>query len=177
MHPSIPAAKNHPTPPPSRGYYVAFTRLVSPGEGGGAFANFALPGGHAFTNPGVIPKLLTRMQFPIRLTTQRILLEKQAHWLICQGPEKLKRVFKACSRFHACFFPLHIKSESHGEIGSYQDVNQRFLDKLKLNQISVDIIWRKFFHIYKTIRIATRQVSTKRLVLYFNDFRIKQVRY
>ena len=140
MHPSIPAAKNHPTPPPppSRGYYVAFTRLVSPGKGGGAFANFA-PGGRAFTNPGVIPKLLTRMQFPIRLTTQRILLEKQAHWLICQGPEKLKRVFKA-SRFHACFFPLHIKSESHGEIGSDQDVNQRFLDNLKLNQISVDII-------------------------------------
>ena len=115
--------------------------------------------------------------FLFRLTTQRILLEKQAHWLICQGPEKLKRVLKVCSRFHACFFPRHIKSESHGEIGSYQDVNQRFLDKLKLNQISVDITWRKFFHIYKTIRIAARQVSTKRLVLYFNDFRIKQVRY
>ena len=124
---------------PLPGLLRGITRLVSPG-GVGAFANFARPGGWAFTNPGVIPKLLTRMQFPIRLTTQRILLEKQAHWLICQGPEKFKRVFKACSRFHACFFPLHIKSESHGEIGSYQDVNQRFLDKLKLNQISVDII-------------------------------------
>ena len=145
MHTSIPAAPTAPPLPPSPpppGYCVAFARLVSPGGGGGggAFANFALPGCRAFTNPGVIPKLLTRMQFPIRLTTQRILLEKQAHWLICQGPEKLKRVYKACSRFHAYFFPRHIESESHGEIGSYQDVNQRFLDKLKLNQISVDII-------------------------------------
>ena len=157
MHPSIPAAPTAPPPPHPPGYCVAFARLVSPGEGGWAIW-------HA-------------CNFLFRLTTQRILLEKQAHWLICQGPEKLKRVLKACSRFHACFFPLHIKSESHGEIGSYQDVNQRFLDKLKLNQISVDIIWRKFFHIYKPIRIATRQVSTKRLVLYFNDFRIKQVRY
>ena len=140
MHPSIPAAPTPPPPPPPGATVWHLPALSVPGGGGGAFANFALPGGRAFTNPGVITKFLTRMQFPIRLTTQRILLEKQAHWLICQGPEKLKRVFKACSRFHACFFPLHIKSESHGEIGSYQDVNQRFLDKLKLNQISVDII-------------------------------------
>ena len=48
-------------------------------------------------------------------------------------------------------FSLLIKPESHGEIGSYQDVNQRFLGKLKLNQISVDIIWRTFFHIYKIL--------------------------
>ena len=137
---SVNSSCTHPTPPPSRGYCVAFTRLVSPGGRGWGICKFCSARGPAFTNPGVIPKLLTRMQFPIRLTTQRILLEKQAHWLICQGPEKLKRVFKACSRFHACFFPLHIKSESHGEIGSYQYVNQRFLDKLKLNQISVDII-------------------------------------
>ena len=154
---SVNSSCTHRPPPHPPGYCVAFARLVSPGGGGWAIW-------HA-------------CNFLFRLTTQRILLEKQAHWLICQGPEKLKRVLKVCSRFHACFFPRHIKSESHGEIGSYQDVNQRFLDKLKLNQISVDIIWRKFFHIYKTIRIATRQVSTKRLVLYFNDFRIKQVRY
>ena len=37
MHHSIPPA---PSPPP--GYCGAFARLVSPG--GGAFANFALPG-------------------------------------------------------------------------------------------------------------------------------------
>ena len=32
------------------------------------------------------------------------------------------------------------------------DANQRFIVKLKLNQISVDIIWRSSFHIYKTIQ-------------------------
>ena len=144
MHTSIPAAPTAPplppSPPPRATAWHLPALSVLGGGGGGAFANFALPGCRTFTNPGVIPKLLTRMQFPIRLTTQRILLEKQAHWLICQGPEKLKRVYKACSRFHAYFFPRHIESESHGEIGSYQDVNQRFLDKLKLNQISADII-------------------------------------
>ena len=61
------------------------------------------------------------------ITTQRILLEKQAYWLNFQGQEKLKRIVKTCSRFYACIFLLLIKPESHVEIGSYQDVNQRFL--------------------------------------------------
>ena len=61
MHQSIPAA---PSPPPP-GYCGAFARLVSPG--GGAFANFAVPWSRAFANPGAIPELLTRTQFPIRI--------------------------------------------------------------------------------------------------------------
>ena len=61
MHQSIPAA---PSPPP-QGYCGAFARLVGPG--GGAFANFAVPGSQAFANPGAIPELLTRTQFPIRI--------------------------------------------------------------------------------------------------------------
>ena len=60
MHQSIPPA---PSTPP--GYCGAFACLVSPG--GGAIANFALPGGRAFANPRAIPELLTRMQFPIRI--------------------------------------------------------------------------------------------------------------
>ena len=63
MHQSNPAAPSPAPPPP--GYCWAFARLVS--LGGGAFANFALPGGRAFANPGAIPKLLTRTQFPIRI--------------------------------------------------------------------------------------------------------------
>ena len=59
MHQSIPAA---PSTPP--GYCGAFARLVSPE--GGAFANFELPGGRAFPNPGAIPDLLTRTRFAIR---------------------------------------------------------------------------------------------------------------
>ena len=67
MHQSIPAAPRPPPPPPPppRGYCRAFARIVSPG--GGAFANFALPGDWAFANPGVIPKLFTSTQFPIRI--------------------------------------------------------------------------------------------------------------
>ena len=52
-------------------------------------------------------------------TTQRILLEKQADWLICQGREKLKRFVKACSRFYACISSLLIKPELHNKIRSY----------------------------------------------------------
>ena len=56
----------HPAPPPPpSGYCGAFACLVSPG--GGAFENFALPRGRAFANPGAIPELLTRTQFPIRI--------------------------------------------------------------------------------------------------------------
>ena len=61
MHQSIPPA---PSPPPP-GLLRAFARLVSPG--GGAVANFALPGGRAFANPRAIPELLTRTRFPIRI--------------------------------------------------------------------------------------------------------------
>ena len=60
MHQSIPAA---PSTPP--GYCGAIARLVSLGDG--AFANFELPGGRAFANPGAIPELLTRTRFPIRI--------------------------------------------------------------------------------------------------------------
>ena len=47
--------------------------------GVGAFANFALPRGRAFANPGAISELWTRTQFRIRITiitTQNVLLEK-----------------------------------------------------------------------------------------------------
>ena len=42
-------------PPQPPGYCGAFARLVSPG--GGEFANFALPRGQAFANPGQFPSL------------------------------------------------------------------------------------------------------------------------
>ena len=86
MNQSISAA------PPSPGYCGAFVRLVSPG--GGALANFALPGGRAFANPGAKPELLTRTRFPISITKQRILVEKQADLLICQGRGKIEQVCK-----------------------------------------------------------------------------------
>ena len=83
MHQSLPAAPSPPPPPHSPGYCGAFARPVSPG--GGAFANFALHGGRAFDTHEVSYQ---------NLTTQRILLEKQADWLICQRWEKIEEVCK-----------------------------------------------------------------------------------
>ena len=83
------------------------------------------------------------------ITTQRISLEKQADWLIFQGREKfLKRFVKAFSWFYACISSLLIKPELHSEIGSYRRESKSFG---LLNQISLDVIWRTSFHIYKTI--------------------------
>ena len=67
MHQSIPAAPilSRPPPPvPPLGYCRAFSCLVSPG--GEALANFALPGGQAFANPGATPKLLICSWFHIQ---------------------------------------------------------------------------------------------------------------
>ena len=78
-------------PAPLPGYCGVFALLVSPGDG--AFANFTQPGDRAFAKPGANTELLTRTWFPIcSITTQRILLEKQADWLIFQGQEKLEEV-------------------------------------------------------------------------------------
>ena len=52
-------------PPPPLGLLRSICPPFCPGSG--AFANFALPGGRAFANPGVIPELLTRTQFAIRI--------------------------------------------------------------------------------------------------------------
>ena len=83
MHQSIPPA---PSPPPPPGYCRAFASLISPGDG--AFANFALPGGRTFANPRAIPELFDKHAVSYQnVTTQRVLLEKNAYWLICQGRE------------------------------------------------------------------------------------------
>ena len=85
MHQSIPPAPSlHPP-----GYCGAFARLVSPG--GGAFANFVLPGPRAFCQ---LRSFNTHTISYQNITTQRILLEKQADWLICQGQEKIEEVCK-----------------------------------------------------------------------------------
>ena len=75
-----------PAPHSTRGYCRAFAYLVR----GGALVNLALPGGRAFANPLRPPRAFDMyvVSFP-NVTTQRILLEKQADWLICQGREKL----------------------------------------------------------------------------------------
>ena len=57
---------------------------------GGGLVNFALPWGRTFANPLRPPRAFdTYVVSYLNITTQRILLEKQADWLICQGREKL----------------------------------------------------------------------------------------
>ena len=63
---------------------------------GGALANFALLGDRAFTNLGQEPTGPYPRAFDAHvvsytnITTKRILVEKQAYWLICQGQEKIE---------------------------------------------------------------------------------------
>ena len=112
-------------PPPPPGYCGACACLVSPG--GGAFANFSLPGGRAFFNPGAIPKLLNTHAVSYQnITTQRVLLEKKQIGSSVKDRNKLKTVVKAFSRFYACISSLLIKPKWQSEIGAV-DVNQRFL--------------------------------------------------
>ena len=90
MDQPIPAAPS--PPPPNPGLMGAFVHLVSPG--GGAFANFELPVGRAFANPGATPSFRHAAVSYRRITTQRILLEKQADWVIFQGRKKNEEVCK-----------------------------------------------------------------------------------
>ena len=63
MHQSIPPAPC--LPPTPRATVGPLPALSVPR--GGAFANFTLSGGRAFTNLRAIPELLTRTRFPIRI--------------------------------------------------------------------------------------------------------------
>ena len=65
--------------------------------------------------------------------------------------KKLKRFVKACSRFYACISSLLIKPELHSETRELSTWINVFL---LLNQVSLDIIWRTSFHIYKTIHCS-----------------------
>ena len=135
MYQSIPAAPT--SPPPLPGYCGPFARLCSPR--GGAFANFALPGYRAFANPGAIPERLTRTRFPIKISLQR-----GYYWKKKKG----HRAVTACSRFYACVSSLLFKIELHRETRELSTWTNVFWI---VNQISVDIIWRTSFHVYKTI--------------------------
>ena len=72
------------------------------------------------------------------ITTQRILLEKQADWLICQGRRKIEEVSKGTFSIFTHAF-LHCSSSQNYIAKSVAiEVNQRFFGLL--NQNSVDII-------------------------------------
>ena len=91
MRPAPPRPPPRPPPPPG-----LLRGICPPCQSRGWFiCKFTLPGGRAFANLAANTELLTRTRFPISsITTQRILLEKQADWLIFQGQEKLEEVGK-----------------------------------------------------------------------------------
>ena len=94
-----------------------------PALSGGAFANFALPGGWAFANPrGRSRAFDTHAVSYQNINTQRVLLEKKQIGSSVKDRNKLKRVVK----FYTCISSLLIKPKLHNEIGAI-DGNQRFL--------------------------------------------------
>ena len=79
-------------------------------------------------------------------TTQKVLLEKTQIGSSVKDRNKLKRVVKACSRLCMHFF-IALSQDYIAKLELSMWINVFWL----LNQISVDIIWRTSFHIYKTI--------------------------
>ena len=127
-------------PPPPPGYCGPFARLAVPGVG--HLQILRCPGTGHLPTPGLsIPELLTRTRFPIKIPLQR-----GYYWKKKEG----HRALTACSRFYACVSSLLIKIELHRETRELSTWTNVFWIA---NQISVDIIWRTSFHVYKTIHI------------------------
>ena len=107
-HQSIPAAPSPPPPPP--GFYGAFARLVSPW--GWAFGKFCTVRGPGICQPrGHFWAFDTHAVSYQNISTQKVLLEKTQIASFVKDRNKLKRVVKACSPFHACISSLFIKQE------------------------------------------------------------------
>ena len=140
MHQSIPAAPSTPPPPPSPGLLRGICRpFQSRGWGICKFCAARGPGilqlrGHprAFVTHAVSYQNITR---------QIILLGKKADSVICHGQEKIEEVL--CMHFFIAY-QARITWRNR-ELSAW--INVFWL----VNQISVDIIWKISFHIYKTI--------------------------
>ena len=89
-----------PAPPPLSplGYCRALAHLFSPGVGHLQISRCS--GAGHLTSPGLFPALDTHAVSCQHITTQRILLEKNADWFICQG----QGLVKACSQFYVRIF-------------------------------------------------------------------------
>ena len=93
MNASVRQFQPRPAPPPP--FPQPPSRLLRDifppySPGGGVLANFALPGGREFANHEVNTEIFgTHVVSNPNIATQRILLGKQADWLICQGGERI----------------------------------------------------------------------------------------
>ena len=136
MHQSIPPA---PSPPPraTAGHLPA---LSVPGVG--HLQILHCPGAGHLPTPGPLPSFWHARGFPLEYNYKEGFTGKKADWLVCKVQEYIVEGCKGMfSILHVCCISLLlIKPELRSEIGA-----------VTVNQISVDIIWRTSFHIYKTI--------------------------
>ena len=99
-----------PPPPPTPG---VLRSICPPCQSwGGAFANFALPGGGGglLPTPGPFPSFWHAVSCQ-NVTTQKVLLGKKQIGSSVKDRNRLKRVVKACSRFYARISTLLIEPE------------------------------------------------------------------
>ena len=149
MHESIAAAPSprpHP-PPPSSG----LLRGIRPPCQSRAWGirKFCVARGPGICQPRGNSRAFDTHKVSYRnITTQRVLLGKKADWLICQGQEKIeegcKGMFLILCRHFFIAYQATITWRNR-ELSTW--INVVWL----LNQISVDIIWKTSFHIYKSI--------------------------
>ena len=154
MHQSIPAA---PSPPPPPG----LLRGICPpcqSQGWGISKFFAARG------PGICqPRGQTRafnkhaVSFQ-HITTQRILLEKQAERLICQGREKIEEV-KACSRCYACFSSLLIKAELHSGTRELLPTSRQWGGALRDDSKNGCVADYTFYKTSSSLQLGTRLLA------------------
>ena len=114
MQQSIPAAPSTPLPPPRA---TAERGSCPPCESRGCgICKFCTAQGPGICQLRGQPRAFdTHAVSYQNITTQRILLEKQADWLICQGWEKNEEVCKGMFSSYACTSSLLIKPELPSE--------------------------------------------------------------
>ena len=95
---SVNSSCAQPPPRSPLGYCRALAHLFSPGVGHLQISRCS--GAGHLTSPGLFPALDTHAVSCQHITTQRILLEKNADWFICQG----QGLVKACSQFYVRIF-------------------------------------------------------------------------
>ena len=125
MHQSIPAAPSRPPSPPPGLLRGIFPPCQSRGWGIYKFCAAREPG---ICQPRGRPRAFdTHAVSYQNITTQRILLEKQLDWLICQRREKIEEVCKSMFSILCMPFFIALLSQNYIAKSGAIDVNQRFL--------------------------------------------------
>ena len=95
-------------------------RPVPNPPGGGAFANFALPGGRGFANPRAIPDLLTRSGFLSEYNYPEDFTGKESRLAHLSGQEKIGDGCKGMFLILCMHFFIACQARIYREIGSYR---------------------------------------------------------